>query len=138
MHQRTKRIFITILLTILVIFLVLLGGLILNSIGSFVGITTKEYRTYRSFAKRNELGMNKQEIFDNLGCPDGCRDIEGYYHSIMYKDREGFEESISTDLSIEWYYDCREYVDSGPYRLKIMFNAEGKSESIEFGYVPGG
>jgi len=120
------------------IFITLLVGLILNSIGPFAG-TTKEYRTYKSFAKNNELGMNKQEVFDDLGCPDGCKDFYGYYHSITFDDREDFEDSISADLSTEWYYDCHEFPDpAGPCRLSITFDAEGKSESIEFDYVPGG
>ncbi len=137
MNKKAIKILL-IVLTALVIAIVLSGVLILNSIGPFAG-TTKEYRTYKSFAKRNELGMSRQEIFDKLGCPDGRKDSDGYYHSIMFEDREGFEDGISADMSTEWYYDCWEYPDpANPYRLVIRFEAEGRSESIEFDYVPGG
>lgn len=135
MNQRTKRIFITIASAVMAF---LVGGLILHSVGYFAG-TTKEYRTYKSFAKRNELGMSKQAIFDKLGCPDGRKDSDGYYHSIMFEDKEAFEACISADSSTEWYYDCHEYPDpANPYRLKIRFDSESSSESIEFDYVPGG
>lgn len=135
MNQSRKRVFIAIAA---VVFLVLSAGLILNSIGYFVG-TTKEYRTYRSFAKRNELGMSRQEVFDKLGCPDCLRDSDGYYHSVMYDDRDDFEAGISADTSTEWHYDCHEFPDpANPYRLKIAFDSEGRSESTTFDYVPGG
>lgn len=135
MNQSKKRVFIAI---VLVIFLIMAEGLILHSIDIFVG-TTKEYRTYKSFAERNQLGMSKQEVFDKLGCPDGCKDPDGYYHSVIFEDRETFEAGISADMSTEWYYDCYELPDpANPYRLEIAFDGEGRSESIEFDYIPGG
>ncbi len=137
MNKKAIKILLTVL-TVLVIAIVLLSVLILNSIGPFAG-TTKEFRKYKSYARRNELGMSRQDIFDKFGCPDGIKDPNGYYHSIMFENRETFEHGITTDLSTEWYYDCWEYPDpANPYRLEISFDGEGRSESIEFGYVPGG
>lgn len=135
MNKRTKRIYIAIASAVLAF---LAGGIILHIIGTFVG-TTKEFRTYKSYAKRNELGSSRQEIFDKLGYPDGIRDSDGYYHSVMFEDREAFEAGISADTSTEWYYDCHELPDpANPYRLRITFDGEGRSENIEFDYVPGG
>lgn len=135
MNQSKKRVFITIAAAA---FLVLAVGLVLYSTGTFAG-TTKEFRSYKSFAKRSELGMSRQEVFDKLGCPDCLKDSDGYYHSVMYDDIEGLEAGISADTSTEWHYDCHEFPDpANPYRLKIAFDGEGRSESIEFDYVPGG
>lgn len=135
MNQSKKRVFIAIAV---VAFLVLAVGLVLHSIGALAG-TTKEFRSFKSYAKRNELGRSRQEVFDKLGCPDCLRDSDGYYHSVMYDDREGFEAGISADMSTEWHYDCHEFPDpANPYRLKIAFDGNGLSESIEFDYVPGG
>ncbi len=137
MNKKAIKILLTVL-TALVIAIVLLGVLILNSIGPFAG-TTKEFRKYKSYARRNELGISRQDVFDKFGCPDGRKDPDGYYHSILYEDIETFEHGISADLSTEWHYDCWEYPDpANPYRLIIRFDADGRSESIEFDYVPGG
>lgn len=137
MNKKAIKI-LSIVLAVLVIIFVLSGVLILNSVGPFSG-TTKEYRAYKSFAKHNKLGMSRQEIFDKFGCPDGRKDPDGYYHSVMFEDREGFEDGIFADMSTEWHYDCWEYPDpANPYRLIIWFDADGRSEGIEFDYVPGG
>lgn len=135
MNQSKKRVFIAIAAAVV---LVLAGGLILHSIGILSG-TTKEYRKFKSYAQRSELGRSRQEVFDKFGCPDGCKDPDGYYRSVIFEDREGFEAGIPADLSTEWYYDCWQYPDpANPYRLEIRFDSQGKSESIEFDYVPGG
>ncbi len=73
--------------------------------------TTAEYRAYQSFAEKHNAGMEKQEILDQLGCPDGYVDAQGNYQSIEPAD---------------------------PYRLKITFDADGNSESAELTLVPGG
>ncbi len=101
--------------------------------------TTAEYRAYQSFADSHRAGMEKQEVFDKLGCPDGFFDAQGNYHGISRTERESFEENHAEDCSTAWIYECYKQPDpSDPYRLKITFDDEGKSVSVELTLVPGG
>ena len=101
--------------------------------------TTAEYRSYHAFANKHKAGMEKQEILDTLGCPDGYYDMQGNYQSIPYADQESFKEILLTNLSTAWVYECWKRPDpADPYRLKITFDAEGNSERAELTLVPGG
>ena len=100
---------------------------------------TAEYRTYQIFAENHKIGMEKQEIIDTLGSPDGYYDAEGTYQSIKAADRESFKENVAADLSSSWAYVCwKRHDPADPYRLIITFDAEGKSLNAELTVVPGG
>lgn len=100
---------------------------------------TKKYRTYKTFYKYHKIGMDKEEVLDTIGCPASYKDEEGTWHSLPYKNREDFVKNISSDSSLVWIYECYEFPDpANPYRLKITFDSEGKSESVEFEIVYGG
>jgi hypothetical protein len=48
-------------------------------------------------------------------------------------------EILLEDSGSAWLYECWKQADpADPYRLKITFNAEGKSESATLTLVPGG
>jgi len=99
--------------------------------------TTAEYRNCKYFAQEHEPGMGKQQVLSKLGCPDGYRDAEGNYHRI--KDKKSFQESVSTDTSVEWSYEVYELPDpANPYRLRITFDADGKSVTAKMEVVYGG
>lgn len=101
--------------------------------------TTAEYRAYQAFAEKYNAGMEKQEILDELGCPDGYVDAHGNYQSIPYADQKSFEDKLLTNFSTVWVYECWKRPDpADPYRLKITFDAEGNSESAALTLVPGG
>ena len=101
--------------------------------------TTTEYRTYQFFSENHESGMEKQEILDNLGCPDGYYDAQGNYQSIKPADQDQFADDLSSDLSTAWVYECWKRPDpADPYRLMITLDSEGKSESVQLTPVPGG
>lgn len=101
--------------------------------------TTAEYRSYQSFAKNYKAGMEKQEILDKLGCPDGYVDAQGNYQTIRHADQESFKANLSADTSTTWVYECWKRPDpADPYRLKITFDADGNSISVGLMLVPGG
>lgn len=101
--------------------------------------TTSEYRSYQSFVDQHKDGVEKQEILDKLGCPDGYWDALGNYHTIARADHESFEKNLEEDNSTAWVYECWKRPDpADPYRLKITFNIEGQIESAELTLVPGG
>ena len=101
--------------------------------------TTAKYQSYQSFADRHRAGMEKQAVLDKLGCPDGYLDIQGSWHDIPQAEKESFEENHAENGSTAWIYECYKWPDpAGPYRLKITFDDEGKSTSVEMMLVPGG
>ena len=101
--------------------------------------TTAEYRCYQSFVDKYNAGIEKQEILDKLGCPDGYVDAQGNNQSIKPADQKSFEENLAEDSSDAWMYECWKFPDPAePYRLKITFDADGKSESAELMLVHGG
>ena len=117
---------------------ILLAALLLTGCADML-FTTSEYRSYQSFADKHKAGMEKQEILDKLGCPDGYVDAQGDYHNIPYADCESFEENLTNDNSAMWIYEYWKRPDpADPYRLKITFDADGKSKSVELMLVPGG
>ena len=101
--------------------------------------TTAEYRTYQSFAQKHDAGMDPQAILEKLGCPDGYYDAQGNYQSIPSAEQGRFVEILLEDSGSAWLYECWKRADpADPCRLKITFNAEGKSESATLTLVPGG
>lgn len=101
--------------------------------------TTKEYRSYQSFAEHHQAGTEKQAIFNTLGWPDGYFDNQGNYQHISYAEREDFKSKLLDNSSAVWVYECHKWSDpADPYRLKITFDSEGKSTSAEMAVVPGG
>ena len=117
---------------------ILLAALLLTGCADML-FTTSEYRSYQSFADKHKAGMEKQEILDKLGCPDGYVDAQGNYQSIKPADQKSFEENLAEDSSDAWVYECWKRPDpADPYRLKITFDADGKSKSAELALVPGG
>lgn len=138
--QMKKKRTLTIAISVLITFVVfmLLAALLFTSYKDMMS-TTAEYRRYQSFADNHKAGMGKQEILDKLGCPDGYVDAQGNYQAIRYADQEGFIENLSTDTSKTWVYECWKRPDpADPYRLKIAFDDEAKSISVELTLVPGG
>ena len=118
--------------------LALLVALLLTGCADML-FTTAEYRSYHSFADRHKSGMEKQEILDKLGCPDGYVDAQGNYQSIPYAEQDNFADLLLTDSVAAWVYECWKRPDpSNPYRLKITFDQYGKSTSAELTLVPGG
>ena len=98
--------------------------------------TTSEYRKFKSFADKHKAGMKKEKVLDELGYPDAYRDALGDYYS---NRDENFQENLLEDDSAVWIYECHKLPDPAePYRLKITFNIEGKSEHAELTLVPGG
>ena len=102
--------------------------------------TTSNYRLFRDFSQNYEVGMDKQEIFEELGYPvvsidtDGNRHIQNY----SYENREAFKEIIMNINSIEWQYTCYELPDSvNPYCLTVYFDSEGKCTNVEFTPIQG-
>ena len=101
--------------------------------------TTTEYRAYLAFAEKHNEGMGPQAILKELGCPDGYYDAQGNYQSIPSAEQGRFVEILLEDSGSAWLYECWKRADpADPYRLKITFNAEGKSESATLTLVPGG
>lgn len=134
--KRLLTIIVSVFITIALIFTVI--SLWPASIDNML-FTTAEYRTYQSYADKHKAGMEKQEILDKLGCPDGYVDAQGNYHAIARVDQESFEENLAEDNSAVWVYECWKRPDpADPYRLKITFDADGKSKSAELTLVPGG
>lgn len=120
------------------VFLVLLVALLLTGCTDVL-FTTAEYRAYQTFAEKHHAGMEKQTILDELGCPDGYYNMQGRYQNIPYADQESFQATLLEDNSTAWVYECWKRPDpADPYRLKITFDAEGKSTSAELTLVPGG
>ena len=103
--------------------------------------TTKEYKTCRDFAEEHRAGMEKQEVFDSLGCPRGYYDTENEYHKLAYTTsqlEEHKDEILAKDEAV-WVYEFWKYSDpASPYRLMITFDSEGKSVSAELVEVKGG
>ena len=101
--------------------------------------TTAEYRRYQSFVDKHKAGMEKQEILEKLGYPNGYVDAQGSYQTIKHADQERFKEHLSADTSTIWVYECWKRPDpADPYRFKITFDADDKSKSVELMLVPGG
>ena len=101
--------------------------------------TTAEYRTYQSFAEKHDASMDPQAILKALGCPDGYYDALGNYQSIPSAEQDRFVEILLEDSGSAWVYECWKRADpADPCRLKITFNAAGKSESATLTLVPGG
>ena len=101
--------------------------------------TTAEYRSYQAFSNQHKAGMEKQEIWSKLGCPNGYYDAQGNYQNIPSADSESVREILMADSCAAWVYECWKRPDpADPYRLTITFNAEGNSESATLNLVPGG
>ena len=101
--------------------------------------TTAEYRSYHAFANKHKAGMEKQEILDTLGCPDGYVDTQGNYQTIPHAEQDSFVDLLLTDSVTAWVYECWKRPDpADPYRLKITLDQNGKSTSAELTLVPGG
>lgn len=138
--QIKKKRILSIVISVLVTFVVLMlaVALLFTSYPDLL-FTTSEYRTYQSFANNHRAGMEKQEILDKLGCPDGYVDAQGNYQAIKRADQESFKDNLSADTSTTWVYECWKRPDpADPYRLKITFDADGKSKGVELAIVPGG
>ena len=134
--KRLLTIAVSVFLTIVLIFTAI--SLWPASIENML-FTTAEFRTYQSYSEKHKAGMEKQKILDKLGCPDGYVDAQGNYHAIARVDQERFEENLAEDNSTAWVYECWKRPDpADPYRLKITFDADGKSKSAELTLVPGG
>lgn len=100
---------------------------------------TAEYRTYKEFSETHNGGMDKQEVFNSLGSPDGYYDTSGNYHHLTHADKLLFHEQLATDHSTAWIYECHQKPDpADPYRLKISFDSEGKSTTAVLTPVAGG
>ena len=101
--------------------------------------TTAEYRSYHAFANKHKAGMEKQEILDKLGCPDGYVDAQGNYQTIPHAEQDSFVDLLLTDSVTAWVYECWKRPDpADPYRLNITLDQNGKSTSAELTLVPGG
>ena len=101
--------------------------------------TTSSYKKYSQFAKKHEIGTEKQEILKECGYPDGFRDSEGEWQSIDPLEKESYKDELLGAYESVWVYECYQYRDpSNPHRLTITFDAEGKSKEVTFSIVGGG
>lgn len=83
--------------------------------------------------------MEKQEILDTLGCPDGYVDAQGNYQTIPHAEQDSFVDLFLTDSVTAWVYECWKRPDpADPYRLKIAFDQDGESTLAELTLIPGG
>ncbi len=118
--------------------LALLVALLLTGCANML-FTTAEYRSYHAFANKHKAGMEKQEILDTLGCPDGYVDAQGNYQTIPHAEQDSFVDLLLTDSVTTWVYEYWKRPDpADPYRLKIAFDQDGKSTLAELTLVPGG
>ncbi len=101
-------------------------------------MTTSEYKKLDSFASRHKPGMTPQAVLEELGYPDGYIGTDGLYHPIEYAHREQQKEALLTGGKV-WFYECWKYSDPrDPYRLKITFNNQNLSDTVELLAVAGG
>ena len=101
--------------------------------------TTSTYRTYQGFVSGRHVGLEKQEVFERLGYPDGCRDGSGNYTSLPYRDRDACDEIMYSGDAVVWVYECYKYRDpADPHRLEVSFDAEGKCQAAHMAQVGGG
>lgn len=101
--------------------------------------TTSTYRSYQRFASGRHVGLEKQEVFEKLGYPDGCRDAEGNYTSLPYTDREACDEIMYSGDAKVWVYECYKYRDPrDPHRLEVSFDGEGECQAANIAQVGGG
>lgn len=103
---------------------------------------TRKYNSYNNFAKKDKIGIIKQNILDRFGYPDDYCDLEENFHSLPYINNENSEEYkailLNNDSHI-WIYECYMFPDpANPYRLKIVFDENGKSTENIFEIVEGG
>jgi len=100
---------------------------------------TKTYRSYESFSAKHKPGMEKQKVLEQLGCPRGYCDAQNDYHARGNDNWDQFEQDILAADATKWSYECYKYSDpADPYRLHILFDAEGKSVSAQLEPVWGG
>ena len=118
--------------------LALLVALLLTGCADML-FTTAEYRSYQSYANKHKAGMEKQEILDKLGCPDGYVDAQGNYQTIPHAEQDSVVDLLLTDSVTAWVYECWKRPDpADPYRLKIAFDQDGKSTLAELTLIPSG
>ena len=100
--------------------------------------TTSSFRRYKSFADRYKPGMDRQNVIDKLGLPDGYWDAEGEYHKVSVRDKESDKEALLKEGQV-FVYNCHKYCDpADPHRLRITFSNDGKSVGVEFERIGGG
>ena len=96
----------------------------------FAGCKYGEAEIYQTFADKHKSGMTKQEVIDELGCPDSYIDAERKHKTLDSGDHESFKAHLSEDTSVVWYYSCYVRLDSiNFYTLIIDFDSEGKTIS---------
>lgn len=102
---------------------------------------TKSYVLYRDFHQDYKVGMDKEEVVEQIGYPDRYRDADGnvYRHNYREQEREDFNKGALSDNVVIWSYDCYQLRDpANPYCLKVYFDSEGKCTNVTFEIVKGG
>lgn len=100
--------------------------------------TTSSFRQYQSFVNGYKPGIDRQDVIDKLGLPDGYLDADGEYHNIPVTEAETYTEALLKEGAV-FVYECYKYRDpADPHRLRITFNKDGKSAAVEFERIGGG
>lgn len=109
-------------------FMALLICLLLVTV-CFTGCKYTGEELYRRFAENHKAGMTKQEVFDELGCPNGYIDIQG--NPFSSKTTTDFKANVLSDKSVEWRYECdADHYYTVYHVLIITFDSEGKSVNV--------